>query len=92
MDTVLPQLLPGEPAWGEGERARLREVLREPIGQLLLRRLIYERPEVTELRDREVRTIQSDTRAGFEACIQTIIHLAEGQPLSAADRSAQSKS
>jgi hypothetical protein len=87
-----PPLLPGEPAWGEAESARLREVLREPIGQLLLRRLLYERPEVTERSNRDARNIQSDTRAGFEACIASILNLADPQPLSAADRGSQTKS
>jgi hypothetical protein len=87
-----PPLLPGEPAWGEDQQARLREILKEPIGQLFLRRLLYERPEVTERRDSRVRSIQSDTRAGFEACIQTILQLADGRPLTASDRAAQSRS
>lgn len=92
MAAVFPKLLPGEPAWGAGEEASLREFIMTPIGQRFLQRLIYFRPDVTERRDRAVRNIQSDTRAGYEECLQNIFQLAEGKPLSAEDRAAQTRS
>ncbi len=92
MAQVFPKLLPGEPAWGGGEEANLREYLMTPMGQRFLQKLIFLRPDVTERRDRAVRNIQSDTRAGYEECLAQIFQLADSPPLTAADRASQSRS
>lgn len=76
MSQIFPGILPGEPLFSPDHAAALREFLSTEIGQRLLRRLIYERPEVTS-REVDQRRIQSDERQGFEACIATILKLAE---------------
>lgn len=89
---MIPPILPGEPNWSEAEAALLRGFIQQPIGQLFLRTLFFRRPAVTERRDRETRNIQSDALAGYDECFAEILNLAEGKPLSAADKSAQTKS
>lgn len=84
-------LFPGEPLWNPEHSAGLRAFVVSPLGQLFLRRLIYARPTVTS-DEREKRTIQSDERAGFEACITEILNLAEPKQISAEDVAAQTKS
>lgn len=71
----LPALLPIEPSWEEQDAAGLRTFLAAPLGQLFLRSLIYRRPMVAGS-DPEKRRIQSDERAGFEACLSEILSLA----------------
>lgn len=69
-------LLPGEPTFSHEDGAALRAFLLTPAGQHFMRRLLYARPSVNGY-DPEPRRIRSDERAGFEACIQEVLNLAE---------------
>ena len=70
-------ILPGEPNWTIDDSAALRAFIVTPAGQAFLRHLAFTRPNVSERRDTNVRRIQSDERAGYEACIADILHLAD---------------
>ena len=76
MHTKMLVLLPGEPSFNNDDGAQLRAFLLTPTGQHFMRRLLFSRPAV-EGYDPEKRRIRSDERAGFEACIQEILVLAE---------------
>lgn len=89
-ELLLPPLLPGEPSWNEEDAAALREFITSPVGQRFLRLMMYRRTLVSERKDPEVRRIQSDERAGFEAGIAEILNIAESKPISQLDRAAQS--
>lgn len=90
-ENLLPPLLPGEPTWSEEDGATLREFIISPLGQRFMRGLLYRRPLVSNRTKRKVRQIQSDERAGFEACISEVLSFAESAPLSQLDRSAQTR-
>ena len=72
---ALLTLLPGTPTWSDEDGAAVRSLLLTPSGQHLMRRLLWARPEVAGT-DPEARRIRSDERAGFEACIQALLTLA----------------
>lgn len=76
----LPTLIPSEPVWLIDDEATLRQLIITPFGQRLLQKLIYQRPVVSST-ERDVRQIQSDERAGYEACISDLMRLAEPRPL-----------
>lgn len=69
-------LFPGEPVWSSDLGAALRAFLFTGPGQHFMRRLLYERPTVSGY-DENARRIKSDERAGFEACIASILNLAD---------------
>ncbi len=77
MARKLPPLLPGEPTWEEQDAAALRTFIVSPHGQLVLQRLIFARPIVTSMTSAFARQVQSDERAGYEACLSELLRLAE---------------
>ena len=81
-------LYPGTPAWAPSDAVGLRLFLSQPLGQILLSRLMFARPQVSAL-EGEQRRIQQDERSGFESCIAELLSLAEPEPLTDNDRSAQ---
>ena len=89
---VFPRLLPGEPYWTASEQSVLLEFLQTVVGQRFLQSMLWRRPLVSNRLDRDVRIMQSDTLAGYDEAFTTILHLAESQHLTSADRSAQTQS
>lgn len=81
---MVPKFVPGTPSWGAEDSAALRAFLLTATGQRLLLNLTHARPEVSAA-ERDLRAIQSDTRAGFENAIAHTMFLAEPQPLSEDD-------
>lgn len=74
---MLLKLLSVRPDWTEQDSAELREFLNKNggLGQKFFNSLLFSRPEVTGY-DPERRRVQSDERAGYEACIAEMIRLA----------------
>lgn len=69
-------LLPGAVRFSDESGSALRSFLVTPAGQSFMRSLLQLRPTVSGT-DPEARRVRSDERAGFEACIQEILNLAE---------------
>ena len=70
------KLLPNCPEWTEQDGADLRLWINSPLAQKTLSLLVFQRPEVLGY-DKNQRRVQSDERAGYEACIATLFQLAE---------------
>jgi hypothetical protein len=70
------KLIPNCPVWTEQDGADLRLWLNTALSQKILSTLVFQRPEVSGY-DKNQRRIQSDERAGYEACIASLLQLAE---------------
>ena len=72
----LLKLVPVCPVWTQQDSAELRQFIATPFGQKLFNTLLFNRPGVSGYCP-EQRRVQSDERAGYEACIGEILFLAE---------------
>jgi hypothetical protein len=76
MPKKILKLLSVRPEWTEQDAAELRQFLSGPFGQKYFNSLLFSRPEVAGYNP-EQRRVQSDERAGFEACLAEMLRLAD---------------
>ena len=86
----LPRLYSVRPEWTQQDSAEFRLFIATPLGQRFFNSLLFSRPEVVGY-DPDQRRVQSDERAGYEACIAEMLRLSDPVPLSSNDLSVQTR-